>query len=625
MAVARRMSGDRVAAVVLAALVTIHAALALHAARRSSVTIDEFAHLPAGVSYWQQGTFAVYHHNPPLAKLVAALPVLAARPAVDYSGSWARARAEGRPPNAAEFGSDFMRANPERYFALFRLARAAIVAVSIAGLLLLYSWARALWGVPGGLLAAGLWTFEPDMIAHASLATTDLVAAVTMLAASYAFWRWLVKRSTARAAVAGLALGLALLAKFTALLLIPVFVIIALCRSLRWRRADWLLVPAAALVVLNAGYAFEGTGRRLGTFPFLSPALTKPRTGGIVPHTPYAFYRMLFEQRQNRFEGTWLGALPVPVPEQYLLGLDEQRFESDPGLPGGGYAVYLRGAIRRTGWWWYYLDALALKTPLGLALLGGLALFAAVRVAAARLPWREEIVWILPALAVLAAMSAMTGLDLGVRYVLPVFPFLFLGLARVARPEVRNALGRPADVLLAAGIAWIAAATCIVHPHELSYFNEIAGGPSGGHRYLLDSNLDWGQDLLELRRWLDGEGTGAQPIGLAYFGAVDPALAGVRYFVPPRDPRIVPPRQRVASDTAPLRPGLYAVSVNFVQGLPHRVLASDGSALLVDENAFGYFRLLRPVARAGYSIWIYRVGEEDLASIGAAWEARAAR
>jgi hypothetical protein len=602
-----------------------HAALALHSARRASVTIDEFAHLPAGLSYWQQGTFAVYHHNPPLAKLIAALPVLASHPAVDYSASWARAGALGRAPNATDFGADFMHANAARYFALFFRARAAIVAVSLAGMLLLYAWTRALWGIHAGLFAAALWAFEPNLIAHASLATTDMAAVVTMLAAAYALWRWLGRRSAARAALVGLGFGLALLTKFTALLLIPVFVLVAIVRQVRWRRADWLLVPLVALVVLNAGYAFEGTGRRLGSFPFLSPALTRPRTGGTVPSSPYAFYRMIFEQRQNRFEGTWLGALPVPVPEQYLLGLDEQRFESDPGLPGGGYAVYLRGIIRRSGWWWYYLYALLVKTPLPLMMLAAFAGFAATRLSGVRLSWRDELVWMLPAAAVLGAMSLMTGLDLGVRYVLPIFPFVFAGTARLARPEVRQAFGRPAAAILAGGLAWLLAATLFVHPHELSYFNEIAGGPSGGYRHLLDSNLDWGQDLLELRRYLNEAGAESEPLGLAYFGAVDPAIAGVRYFVPPRDPRVVDERHRVPSDTAPLRPGLYAVSVNFVQGLPHRLLAPDGSALLVDQDAFGYFRLMQPIARAGYSIWIYRVREEDSARIGAAWEARAAR
>src|SRR5262245_28732235 len=141
----------------LAALMAAHAALALHTAWRASPTIDEFAHVPAGLSYWQTGSFGLYHHNPPLAKLLAALPVLAARPAVDYAGSWARARERGEPPNQVEFGADFMRANAARYFDLFRLARLPIVALSLLGLWLVFRWGRDLWGEAGGLAAAALW------------------------------------------------------------------------------------------------------------------------------------------------------------------------------------------------------------------------------------------------------------------------------------------------------------------------------------------------------------------------------------------------------------------------------------------------------------------------------------
>jgi hypothetical protein len=374
--------------------------------------------------------------------------------------------------------------------------------------------------------------------------------------------------------------------------------------------------------VLNAGYGFEGTGRRLGTFPFLSTTLTKPRLGGSPPpRSPYAFYQMIYAQRQNRFEGTWPGALPMPVPEQFLLGLDEQRFESHTGLPGGGYAVALRGTIRREGWWWYYLYALAVKTPVALWFAGGIAIAAALLHPAARRRFADEAFWILPAAAILLTMSLMTGLDLGVRYVLPMLPFLFVGMARTGvllGAGASAAIRRAAVIAVAASVVWLAGATLLVHPDELAYFNEVAGGPSQGYRHLLDSNLDWGQGLLELRRWRESRPPG-EAIGLAYFGAVDPRLAGIPYWIPPRDPRVVEARRQVATDREPLKPGAYAVSVNFVGGLPLRVTAPDGTEIAADQNAFAYFRMLQPVGRAGRSIWIYQVSEADAARIASAW------
>lgn len=617
----------------------LHAALALQAAWRSSPTIDEFAHVPAGLSYWQTGTFGLYHHNPPLAKLLAALPVLVSRPVVDYSGSWARARERGEPPNQVEFGADFMRANQERYFDLFRRARLPIVMVSLAGLWLVFLWSRRLWGETAGLLAAALWAFEPNLVANASLATTDLAAAVLFAAAVFALVHCLERPSPGAACLAGLVFGLALLTKFTALLLLPIGALLALARwmwpalpkssskpasssiapsSPRRLILVGLLVPIVALLVLNLGYLFEGTGRRLGSFPFLSPALTRPRTGGEIPRRQARFYQMLYEQRQNRFEGTWLGALPVPLPEEYLLGLDEQSFEANPGIPGGGYAVALRGTIRRGGWWWYDLYALLVKVPLAVWGLGLVAAGAAALVPAARARRFEELAWLLPAATVLVAMTVMTGLDIGVRYLLPILPFVFVGMARLASPAVTARFGRASRLAVGAGIAWLTLGTLLVHPHELSYFNEAAGGPSGGGRHLLDSNIDWGQDLLELRRVLDRHAE-SEPIGLAYFGAVDPALAGIRWRLPPRDPRVIPKERVVDSDLEPLQ-GLYAISVNFVYGFPFRVLGPDGRTLPIAENAFGYFRTLTPIDRAGYSILLYRIGEAEAARIAEEWQ-----
>jgi hypothetical protein len=609
----------------LAALALAHAALVVHASWRSSPTIDEFAHVPAGVATWQTGTFALYHHNPPLAKLLAALPVLASHPAVDYGGSWARARARGEPVSQVEFGGDFMRANAARYFELFRRARLPSVLLSLAGLALVFRCARGFWGDRAGLFAATLWAFEPNLIAHAGLATTDLAATVLFFWALDALRRARENPSARRIAWAGAAAGLALLTKFTALVLVPVGIVLALLPSIQApRRRRLLFVPLIALALLNLGYLFDGTGQALGSFPFLSPALTKPRSGGVVPHREARFYQMLYEQRQNRFEGSFLGPLPVPLPREYLLGLDEQAFEANPGLPGGGYAVALRGEIRRGGWWWYDLYALLVKLPLALPFLVILAAIAAALVPGARRSIAGELFWAAPAAALVVVMSAMTGLDIGVRYDLPMLPFLFVGMARVAQPAALAWMGRAGRAAIAGALVWMVVGTLRVHPHELSYFNEIAGGPRGGPRHLLDSNIDWGQDLLELRRVLERKGlTG--PIGLAYFGAVDPGLAGLSWRVPPRDPRVVPPGHAVPSDTPTLVPGVYAVSVNFLYGLPHRVLGPDGASVASDENAFAYFRALRPWARAGYSIEVFRVGPEQAARIEDEWRRPLAR
>ena len=175
-----------------------------------------------------------------------------------------------------------------------------------------------------------------------------------------------------------------------------------------------------------------------------------------------------------------------------------------------------------------------------------------------------------------------------------------------------------AACLLGFALLWNALETLSAWPGYLSYFNELAGGPAGGHRYLIDSNLDWGQGLLDLKRWLDAHPQ-PEPLALAYFGAVDPSIARIPYRLPPRDPRVVAPERRLPDEPGTLRPGTYAISVNFVQGLPHVEQAEDGSIIPVPQNAYGYFRELRPLATVGDSIWIYRLDERDVDLIRREW------
>lgn len=624
----------------LALLLALHAFLALTSLRRNSVTLDEFSHLPAGLTYWQKGTFVLFRHNPPLIKMLASLPVLLSRPSVDYGGSWAGAREGGYHPGHVDFGTEFMRSNADRYFALFNRARAVIVLLSVLGGLLVFLWARDLWGGGGGLLAAALWCLDPTVLAHAGVVTMDVGAAVAIFGATYAFWRYLRAPSWKRAALAGVALGLAQLTKFIALSLFALWPLLAVAHRLARRgddrggrpageaaagsgrllAAQALLIPALGLLLINAGYGFEGTGRPLGGFPFLSQELTAPRTGGVAPFHPKGIYRRVYEARQNRFENGWLGRLPVPVPAPYLLGLDELQFESNMGQ-GRGFTVYLRGEMRRSGWWNYFLYALGLKEPLGTLLLVLAAFAFAAVLPACRAQLADEIAWALPAAAILAGMSLMTGINLGVRYLIPLFPFLFMGASRLARlfaGRERSAL--LATCLLSVALFWNLVETLVTWPHYLSYFNEAAGGPAGGHAYLIDSNLDWGQDLLELRRFLDSHPQ-PEPPALAYFGPVDPAVAGIRFRLPPRDPRVVPAERRHARELDGLRPGIYAVSVNFVKGLGHLVATGDGRAVPAPIDAFGYFRAVRPVARAGHSIWIYRLDPGDVLRIRSLWGA----
>jgi hypothetical protein len=350
-----------------------------------------------------------------------------------------------------------------------------------------------------------------------------------------------------------------------------------------------LLMLALSVVLLNAGYGFQGTGRRLGSFDFTSRSLAGDLSDSSSPHAS-----------DNRFRGTWLGGVPLPLPEDYVSGIDLQRRDFD-----GGRDCYLAGRWQHPGWWYYYLYALVVKEPIGaLGLVTWAVALALARHPSAARPADEAALYV-PAVAILALVSSQTGLNEHVRYVLPAFPFLAVATGKLASFLSRDRLREGAAVLVLLG--WSVAGSLSVYPHSMSYFNEAAGGPENGHRHLAGSNVDYGQDLLFLRDWLDRHPDVGE-LGLAYYNIVDPALFGISYRLPPPGrPRWLAPELGYPHSFGP-RSGYFAVSVNLLVGMKGTVPDGEGGTRpIAREDYYEYFRDLRPVARAGYSILIYRI------------------
>jgi len=609
------------------AIAIIHVGLLAWAANSQSPTLNEPGHLVAGVSNWTIGRFSVFSVNPPLVRLTAAIPVVLIGAATDWHHFYDSpgVRPEGR------LGEDFVAANGERSLWLFTIARWACIPFSVIGAYVCFRWACELYGPSAGLLSLSLWCFCPNILAHGQLITSDVAATSLGLAACYTFWRWLKQPTWTRTLTSGLVLGVAELAKMT---LVVFFVIWPLMWLVyRWpqrktmARREWtrqfgmlVIRILVAVYILNLGYAFEGTFTPLGEFQFVSATLRGENDA--APGRP---------QVGNRFADSWLRHLPVPLPKNYVLGIDLQKrdFESYT------QPSYLRGQFSPRGWWYYYLYALAIKVPLGTWILIGLAAVAptiallgqpAVTPASkARVKplatWRDEFVLLCPAVVILIFVSSQTGFSQHMRYVLPAFPFVFVWVGRLAPAlsrgggqshfalralQNRDSPRRLSDRILTGAtcgaLAWSIGSSLWVYPHSLSYFNELAGGPTGGPGHLIHSNVDWGQDLLYLKRWLD-EHPEARPLKLAYFGYFDPIHAGIEYTAPDE----VPPAGDGECVTAKIPPGWYAISVNFVRGFPYLVYKGDGTKTLLPPNALVALQSLKPVAMAGYSIYIYHV------------------
>jgi len=392
------------------------------------------------------------------------------------------------------------------------------------------------------------------------------------------------------------------------------------------------IVTLASLLVVNLGYGFEGTGRRLGQFEFYSRTLTRelPANRPRLVKTDSAMLDMLGSHRINRFRGTWLGMLPCPLPAEFMLGFDDQKIDAegvptrylrpnDPAVKASdveGYPVYLNGVVRGSGWWYYYPYAFLIKTPPGTLVIISLSVLALGLCKRGREEWFEELAVLIVPVFMFLAMTFLTDINIGLRYILPALPYLYIGCGRIAPWLAQAAAGRRvgfAAVLLS--ISSAAASSMMVAPHFLAYFNLIGGGPAGGDRHLIDSNLDWGQDLVNLHQWLKTNAPG-QPVGIAYFGQINPDIFRLRgeaidWYLPPARPGTMPtvPPGR-ASGT--VKPGYYAVSASLAHGLPWRVYdASRWAPYQADQAAFDYFLKSEPVARIGYSIFVYKLSEEQ--------------
>lgn len=587
----------------LPAVMAAQLGLLLFLAHRDFVVIDELAHIPAGISHWSTGTFHLYCVNPPLVRSLAALPVLAVHPEVDYQNLVPPVGKRGE----WQFARDFAKANQGRYVDLVRLARLPMIAWCVLGTWVIFRWSNNLYGRPAGLVASTIWAFDPTVLSFGHVVIPDVPSAVAALAATYTFWLYLKRPSWGLAVAAGFLLGIAELTKFTLLILYAVWPLLWLIatpwrssgssgmrRSIRGLAAHGALIAVLSLLVVNAGYAFRDTCLPIGSYEFVSRTLGSPGNDPTLDGGRRGFVT------GNIFRGSMLQQLPVPLPADLLKGVDFQRLDFESQMPS-----YMRGEWRTEGWWEYYVYALAVKEPIGTWLLALWSLGLVVLRHPASAPWKDEICLLLPAIVILAFVSSQTGFNHHMRYVLPMFPFIAVGIGKLAW-YVKGTTRAPALLVLVA-LGGSIASTLSVYPHTMSYFNEIAGGPENGPRHLADSNIDWGQDVLYLKDWLDAHPE-ARPVGLLINHLVDPAVVGIDFHIPPEGrPVEIPSDAELDAGFGPW-PGYYAVSTSILCGTKAWIPDGDWGVIPINRHGqYSYFHEFEPVARSGFSIYIYNI------------------
>jgi hypothetical protein len=481
-------------------------------ARRQSAAYDEGCHTLAGYSYWTRADFGVNPEHPPAVKLWMTLPLLGKSLKYPPPSSYPFFKAE-----CFQGGREFVYANTMNADAILFRARMAAATLTLLAALLTFAFGCELFGTSAGLIALLLFVFEPSLIAHGSLVTTDMGMTLFLLATVYTFYRYVKKPSLARLLLLALAAGLALATKFSAVLVLPVLPLLASAevgrsdqassklaeggrRKHAFRLAGALLVVAAiSVTILWSFYGFRFAARPAGK------TLTPPLNAYVG------------QLQQPRTEKVMLGiARRHLLPEAYLFGL------ADVFITPRWMTSYIFGKLYRHGRWFYFPGTMLIKFTLGfLALL----LLVPVAMATGRLPRCRELLFLIIPPAIFLSAAMRSNFNIGVRHILPIFPFLII-LAAFA-----------AWTLARAHKAWLYVASTFVlfhvlssahaFPNYLPYSNEIWGGPSRTYKVLTDSNVDWAQQLKQTKVYLDAHGI--KDCWFDYFGQLvaDPSYYGI--------------------------------------------------------------------------------------------------
>ena len=455
---------------------------------------DEPAHIAAGMEWLSRGTYTYEPQHPPLSRVAAAIgPWLAG----ERTHGESRMYDEGR----AILGRG---AHYERTLALARLGELPFFLVLA---FVTWSWTRRASDERTAAVATLFVAGNPNVLAHAGVAGTDIGPAAMMPAALLTWVLWLEQPTWRRSVVAGVVTALCGLTKFSAI-------------------AYW--VPAAALVsVAWAAYA-RSRGWRLVVREYVRPTLALVGVAALVTWAAY------------RFHVGRVGGVPLPAPELWVGLRDFFRHGT------GGHPAFLLGHVSSAGWWYYDLVAIAVKTPIPLLIFGAIGTAMVIRQSRWRhgdpagtgqvpLPTeRVTQVWrVAPIAGMLAILvvASLTPVDIGVRLYLPFYPLLAvvaaLGFAWVWSHAQRSSN----RFLVAALCAWLVVETALIRPDYIAYFNVFAG--THPERVLVDSNLDWGQDLYRLRDAVND--LQMDSLRIHYFGTAELAAVGI-----PRTRRLRP-------------------------------------------------------------------------------------
>jgi hypothetical protein len=539
--------------------------------RRESQTWDEANHIFAGYRTWTHADYGLNPEHPPLVKLLATVPLLWSKPKAPVL--------EERffKEDAFLRGKEFLYQNdPDKILARTRTA-AAILTLLTA--LVVFFGTREMFGTGAAFIALTLLTFDPNLLAHGALITTDVGLACFMFLSVYMFYRFVKSPSAFRLIMTGVAVGLVLAVKHTGLLILPILFLLSLCeivlnsfgenRRQLARHAlkligSFALITLIGWVILWSFYRFRYDARPNGLQ--MNPPLAE-YVKGLEPHEAWPISTMAHWRI---------------LPESYLYGLADVR------LTANYYTSYLLGKVYAHGVWFYFPVAFLIKSTIGVLALLLLSLGV---IAVRRLnQWREILFLIVPVIFYLI-VALTVGMNIGVRHILVVYVFLYVLIGGSVWALIRKSR----KWAYAVGLLLLvhAVSSVLAFPNYIAYANELWGGPSQTHKYLTDSNSDWGQQLKSVKQYLDRRGV--KECWFVYFAA---GVAEPSYYGIPCKPL----------------PTINTLWLNWPIAVPNSI---DGPVLISASNLsgvefgpgpldpYGQFKLLKPTAVIDRGVFVF--------------------
>ena len=594
---------NRFTYIIAGTLLLIMFLLAIFSIAEDSFTFDETTHTAAGYSYLTQKDMRLNPEHPPLLKDLATIPLLFLnlnfpkdRP------SWIQAE----PPQwwaQFDFAFQFLYHSDNNPDQILFWSRMPMILLLIFLGWFLFKWTRELFGPEGkpsasygasnkaALLALFLFSFSPTFLAHGRLVTTDVGAATGVFIATYYFLKALKNPDKKNIILAGISFGLAELCKFSVILLIPLFVFLALVWWLiklgNLKQAFKILISVFVIGYLLIGLVYQ---YHVLNYP---PERQARDTEFLLASTPFPFLGKIL---------VWASTKPVfrPLAEYFLgLALVFQR-------AAGGNTTYFLGEVSAAGWKNYFPVVYSIKESLAFHILTLIAILYSAGLI--KKPFWVNLFprvenWIKFHFSEFAMIcfillywivSLNSNLNIGVRHLLPVFPFTILLVSATTISWLKQPYSKLKYTIFGVLILWQAISVISIYPHFLTYFNELVGGPDKGYIYTVDSNLDWGQDLKRLKKWVDINLPAGRQVYVDYFGGGNAEYYLKEKYAPwwgTRDPQELP------------KGSYLAVSATFLQG-------GRGEPVPGFNQQYGYYRWLdkyKPVTKIGYSIFVYYI------------------